>query len=69
MSKKTNNLFSRKVFTIRTFLPGIIIAAIFSSCSKNNEEMVETQTNAVNTANLKKGQLDGQPITYERKMV
>ncbi|WP_419488066.1 M12 family metallopeptidase [Chryseobacterium bernardetii] len=68
MSKKTNNLFSRKVFTIRTFLPGIIIAAIFSSCSKNNEEMAsETQTNAVNTANLKKGQLDGQEITYERK--
>ncbi|AZB23267.1 hypothetical protein EG339_00860 [Chryseobacterium bernardetii] len=68
MSKKTNNLFSRKVFTIRTFLLGIIIAAIFSSCSKNNEEMAsETQTNAVNTANLKKGQLDGQEITYERK--
>ncbi|WP_419494219.1 M12 family metallopeptidase [Chryseobacterium bernardetii] len=68
MSKKTNNLFSRKLFTKRTFLPGIIIAAIFSSCSKNNEEMAsETQTNAVNTANLKKGQLDGQEITYERK--
>lgn len=68
MNKKTNNLFSRKVFTKRTFLPGIIIAAIFFSCSKNNEEMAsETQTNAVNTANLKKGQLDGQEITYERK--
>lgn len=68
MNKKANNLFSRKVFTKRTFLLGIIIAAIFSSCSKNNEEMAsETQTNAVNTANLKKGQLDGQEITYERK--
>lgn len=68
MNKKTNDLFSQKVFTKKTFLMGLIMAAIVSSCSKNNDEMAtETQTNAVNTANLKKGQLDGEEITYERK--
>lgn len=68
MNKKTNDLFSQKVFTKRTFLMGLVVAAMVSSCSKNNDEMAaETQTNAVNTATLKKGQLGGQEITYERK--
>ncbi|RXM52698.1 MULTISPECIES: M12 family metallopeptidase [unclassified Chryseobacterium] len=68
MNNKTNNLFSQKVFTKKTFLMSLMVAATLSSCSKSNDEMAtETQTNSVNTANLKRGQLDGQEITYERK--
>lgn len=68
MNKKVNDLLSKKVFTKKAFLMGLVIATALSSCSKNNDEMAtETQTNAANTANLKKGQLDGQEITYERK--
>jgi len=45
-----------------------LIAATFSSCSKNNDEITsEAQTNAFNIDNVKKGQLNGQEITYERK--
>ncbi|UHO39018.1 hypothetical protein H5J24_02305 [Chryseobacterium capnotolerans] len=41
------------------------MAAIASSCSKSNDEITnETQTTAVNTANLKTGHLDGQEITH-----
>ncbi len=70
MNKKANNLFYRKLFTKRTFLLGIIIAAIFSSCSKNNEEMAnETQTNAVNTANLKRDNWTGRKLRMKEKMV
>ncbi len=68
MNKKINDLFSLKVFTKKTFLMGIIIAATLSSCSKNNDEITsETQATALDVANLKKGQLGGQEITYERK--
>ena len=68
MNKKINDLFSLKVFTKKTFLMGIIIAATLSSCSKNNDEITsETQATALDAANLKKGQLGGQEITYERK--
>ncbi|WP_336958092.1 M12 family metallopeptidase [Chryseobacterium contaminans] len=68
MNKKVNDLPSKKVFTKKAFLMGLVIATALSSCSKNNDEMAtETQTNAANTTNLKKGQLDGQEITYERK--
>ncbi|WET51793.1 M12 family metallopeptidase [Chryseobacterium indologenes] len=68
MNKKINDLFSQKVLTKRTFLVGLVMAATLSSCNKNNDEIAtETQANAINTANLKKGQLGGQEITYERK--
>ncbi|MCS4303488.1 M12 family metallopeptidase [Chryseobacterium sp. BIGb0232] len=68
MNKKINNLFFQKVFTKRTFLIGIVIAATLSSCSKNNDEIAsETQTAALEVSYLKKGQLGGQEITYERK--
>lgn len=68
MNKKINDLFSQKVITKKTFLMSLVVAAIISSCSKSNDEIAtETQTNAMNTANLKRGQLDGQEITYERK--
>ena len=68
MNKKINNLFSQKVLTKRTFIVSLAMTVIVSSCSKSNDEMAsETQTNAVNIAHLKKGQLNGQEITYERK--
>ncbi|WP_250253968.1 M12 family metallopeptidase [Chryseobacterium sp. Marseille-Q3244] len=68
MNKKINNLFSQEVLTKRTFIVSLAMTAIVSSCSKSNDEMAsETQTNAVNIAHLKKGQLNGQEITYERK--
>lgn len=68
MNQKINDLFSRKVLTKKTFLMSLMMAAIVSSCSKSNDEITnETQTNAVNIANLKTGQLNGQEITYERK--
>ncbi|WP_347218096.1 M12 family metallopeptidase [Chryseobacterium sp.] len=68
MNKKTNNLFSQKVFTKRTFLMSLVIAATLSSCSKNNDEIAtEAQATGVNVSNLKKGQLNGQEITFERK--
>ncbi len=55
MNKKINDLFSQKVLTQKTFLMSLVMAAIVSSCSKNNDEITsETQTNAVNVANLKK---------------
>ncbi|MEJ5104416.1 M12 family metallopeptidase [Chryseobacterium sp. MYb328] len=68
MNKKINDLFFQKVFTKRTFLIGIVIAATLSSCSKNNDEIAsETQTAALEVSYLKKGQFGGQEITYERK--
>ncbi|REC59416.1 hypothetical protein DRF65_26280 [Chryseobacterium pennae] len=68
MNKKINDLFFQKVFTKRTFLIGIVIVATLSSCSKNNDEIAsETQTAALEVSHLKKGQLGGQEITYERK--
>lgn len=68
MNKKINDLFSLKVFTKKNFLIGVIISATLSSCSKNNDEITsETQATALDVANLKKGQLGGQEITYERK--
>lgn len=68
MNQKTNNLFFKKVLKGKTVFMSLMIAATLSSCSKNNDEMAtETQVTAVNTANLKKGQLGGQEITYERK--
>ncbi len=56
------------MLTGKTVFMSFLIAAIFSSCSKNNEEITsEAQTNAFNADNVKKGQLNGQEITYERK--
>lgn len=68
MNKKSNGLFSMKIFPKRTVLTSIIMTAVLASCSKNNEEITsEAQTNAFNIENVKKGQLGGQDITYERK--
>lgn len=68
MNKQLNDLFSPKMLTKRTIFMSFIVAATLSSCSKNNEEMTtETQAAASKIENLKKGQLGGQDITYERK--
>lgn len=68
MNKKINDLFSQKVLSKRTVFVSLIMAVTLSSCSKNNDEMAtEIQANAANSANLKKGVLRGQEITYERK--
>ncbi|WP_374462946.1 M12 family metallopeptidase [Chryseobacterium sp.] len=49
-------------------LISFLLGVTFSSCSKNTEEITsEAQTNAFNIDNVKKGQLNGQEITYERK--
>lgn len=54
--------------TGRTSFMSLVIAAALISCSKNNEEITsEAQTNAFNAENVKKGQLNGQDIMYERK--
>jgi hypothetical protein len=68
MNKKPNSLFYRQMLTGKTIFMSFIIAATFVSCSKNNEEITsEAQANASNIENFKKGQLNGQEITYERK--
>ncbi|WP_062697804.1 M12 family metallopeptidase [Chryseobacterium indologenes] len=61
---KSYQKFSAK----KTIFTGFMIAAILTSCSGNNEEPVtEVQTNTSNIENIKKGKLNGQTITYERK--
>jgi hypothetical protein len=68
MNKKPNSLLHRQILTGKTVFMSFIIAATFVSCSKNNEEITsEAQANASNIENFKKGQLNGQEITYERK--
>ncbi|UKB80475.1 M12 family metallopeptidase [Chryseobacterium sp. MEBOG07] len=68
MNKKPNSLLYRQILTGKTVFMSFIIAATFVSCSKNNEEITsEAQANASNIENFKKGQLNGQEITYERK--
>lgn len=68
MIKKQNCLFYKQILTGKTVLMSFLMAATISSCSKNNEEIVsEAQTIALNADNVKKGQLNGQEITYERK--
>lgn len=68
MIKKQNSLFYKQILTGKTILMSFLMAATISSCSKNNEEITsEAQTNAFNANNVKKGQLNGQEITYERK--
>ncbi|SDJ41282.1 M12 family metallopeptidase [Chryseobacterium jejuense] len=68
MNKKINNLFFQKIWKGRTFFMSCIVVVTLTSCNKNNDEIAaETQTNGMNAANLKKGQLGGQEITYEKK--
>ncbi|ASK30528.1 hypothetical protein CEY12_10595 [Chryseobacterium sp. T16E-39] len=68
MNKKLNDLLFQKIPGKRTVLVGFIIAAVLTSCSKNNEDITtEAQTAALKSANIKKGQLGGQEITYERR--
>ncbi|NML71227.1 hypothetical protein HHL23_15660 [Chryseobacterium sp. RP-3-3] len=67
MNKKSNNLF-QKILTKRTVFISFIIAATLASCNKNNEEMMtEAHTTTLHAESIKKGQLEGQTITYERK--
>ncbi|MGE8556814.1 MAG: M12 family metallopeptidase [Chryseobacterium jejuense] len=68
MNKKINNLFFQKIWKGSTFFMSFIVVVTLTSCNKNNDEIAtETQTNGMNAANLKKGQLGGQEITYEKK--
>ncbi|PWN61640.1 M12 family metallopeptidase [Chryseobacterium viscerum] len=68
MNKKPNSLLYRQILTGKTVFMSFIIAATVVSCSKNNEEITsEAQANASHVENVKKGQLNGQEITYERK--
>lgn len=68
MNRKSYDLSFQKLLTKRTVFMSIIVAATFTSCNKNSEELAtEAQTTAANVENLRKGQLGGQEITYERK--
>lgn len=67
MNKNVNYLF-QKIWTKKMVLMSFFITIMLASCSKNNEEiMEEAQTTSFNANNIKKGQLDGQAITYERR--
>nr|WP_315027134.1 M12 family metallopeptidase [uncultured Chryseobacterium sp.] len=68
MNKKINDLLYQKKLAKQSIFMSFIVAATLTSCSKNNEEIAtETQATASHTENIKKGQLGGQEITYERK--
>lgn len=67
MNKNANYLF-QKIWIKRMVLMSFFIAITLASCSKNNEEITEeAQTASFNAGTIKKGQLGGQAITYERK--
>lgn len=67
MNKKINDLF-QKIGAKRAVFMSLIIVSVLASCSKNNEEMItDAQTTGVLAENIKKGQLNGQSITYEKK--
>lgn len=65
MNKNLNVLF-QKTLTKSVFVSFMITLAL-ASCSKSEDIMEDTQPTSFNTANIKKGQLGGQAITYERR--
>ncbi|MBV8327873.1 M12 family metallopeptidase [Chryseobacterium sp.] len=68
MNKKSNDLLHHRSLIKRTIFAGLILSVVAASCSKNNDELItETQATAAGIENLKKGMLEGQEITYERK--
>ncbi|MBT2623108.1 M12 family metallopeptidase [Chryseobacterium sp. ISL-6] len=67
MNKNLNDLF-QKVLTRKAVMVSFIIALTLASCNKNNEEIMDgNPATSFNTENIKRGQLGGQAITYERR--
>ncbi|MBK1897887.1 M12 family metallopeptidase [Chryseobacterium paridis] len=66
MNKNLNGLL-QKVWPQKKILLSFITVLTLASCDKNEGIMEEAQTNSINSQNIKKGQLGGQAITYERK--
>ncbi|NIF04110.1 hypothetical protein F3J23_01545 [Chryseobacterium sp. Tr-659] len=62
------NKKNQKFLTGKTIFTSFIVAVVLTSCSKNNEEISgEAQKESAQIENLKKGELNGQSIMYERK--
>lgn len=59
MNRKSYDLSFQKLLTKRTVFMGIIVAATFTSCNKNSEELAtEAQTTTANVENLRKVSLE-----------
>ena len=64
---KTKSEFYSKVLTAKMFCLGLVTAAILSSCDKSNDDLVTNTAQLSQKEEVKKGQFNGQSITYIKK--